>query len=416
MKKATLCTSLSGECDYSKKGAGRNSDVVLFPIEALARRAERRKARPARSKKVHSCAASLAHANASSRHSKRSHTTRDCTRLTETLPHSQPEALAPERAAHIAPPSAKHTDTATMDPETNLPDLTDDFETTIDDLEAALAPVLASPLPTLTSTLPTLDKAKLHILTAYTLESLLFSALQASGADAKAHRIFPELARLKTYFGKVTAAEAAGEGKGVQGPSTKLDKDAAARFIRHGLSGNERYDKERAERLAKERARAALKAKQMAERVNKKFDDDVEDQVQEELGKKRKKAVESDSSDDEDEDMEEPAEPAELQAGGSSEDHVDSENAEFYGEDAAPTDTPSKKAKKEKKDKKSSKRRRSGVNVARKSAKDDRPQELILPERGEEPRTRSETFNALLAGSFAEQKKERKKSKKGKKT
>ncbi|KAL5387993.1 hypothetical protein PMIN06_012362 [Paraphaeosphaeria minitans] len=304
-----------------------------------------------------------------------------------------------------------------MDPETNLPDLTDDLETTIDDLEEALAPILASPLSTLTSTLPTLDKAKLHILTAYTLESLLFSALQASGADAKSHRIFPELARLKTYFGKVTAAEAAGEGKGAAGPSTKLDKDAAARFIRHGLSGNERYDKERAERLAKERARAALKAKQIADKVNKKFDDDAEDQVQQELGKKRKKAVESDSSGDEDEVMQEPADPMEAQAGGSSEEHVDSENADFYGEDAAPADAPSKKAKKdktEKKDKKSSKRRRSGVKATRRSAKADRPQELILPERGEESRSRSETFNALLSGTFAEQK-EKKKSKKGKK-
>ncbi|KAF2440244.1 hypothetical protein P171DRAFT_368494, partial [Karstenula rhodostoma CBS 690.94] len=140
-----------------------------------------------------------------------------------------------------------------MDPETNLPDLTSDLALTIDDLTDALAPLLASPLPSLTATLPTLDKAKLHILTAYTLESLLFSALQASGADAKSHRVFPELARLKTYFGKVTAAEAAGEGKGAQGPATRLDKDAAARFIRHGLSGNERFDKERAERLAKEK-------------------------------------------------------------------------------------------------------------------------------------------------------------------
>lgn len=358
---------------------------------------------------------------------------------TETPSHSAPKHSHPTRAFHTTPLPRRNTHT--MDPETNLPDLTDDLALTIDDLEDALAPILASPLPTLTSTLPTLDKAKLHILTAYTLESLLFSALQASGADAKSHRIFPELARLKTYFGKVSAAEAAGEGKGnVQGPTTKLDKDAAARFIRHGLSGNERYDKERAERLAKEKARAALKARLIGEKVNRKFDDDVESAVQEELGKKRKAAVEADNSDedddDDDEEMEEPEAQAQtnVDAAGSEEDHVDSENAEFYGEDAAPVDTPGnklKKDKKDKKDKRSSKRRRSGVKVisndaappkrkakepiARKSMRDDRPQELILPERGEEPRTRGETFNALLAGTFAEHKKEKKKSKKGKK-
>jgi exosome complex protein LRP1 len=326
-----------------------------------------------------------------------------------------------------------------MDPETNLPDLTDDLAATIDDLEDALAPILASPLNTLNTSLPTLDKAKLHILTAYTLESLLFSALQASGADAKAHRIFPELARLKTYFGKVKAAEAAGEGKREQGPTTKLDKDAAARFIRHGLSGNERYDKERAERQAKEKARAALKAKQMAEKVNRKFDDDVESKVQEELGKKRKAAVaaESDSSDEEDEQTDSQLEAqASADAVGSDEDHVDSENADFYGEETAvatpstATNQKSKKDKKDKKEKTSSKRRRSGVKVisndapppkkkarepiARKAPNNDRPQELILPERGDEPRTRSETFNSLLSGTFAEQK-EKKKSKKGKK-
>ncbi|KAJ4357361.1 uncharacterized protein N0V89_001936 [Didymosphaeria variabile] len=310
------------------------------------------------------------------------------------------------------------------------------------------------PLPKLNSTLPTLDKAKLHILTAYTLESLLFSALQASGADAKAHRIFPELARLKNYFGKVKAAEAAGEGKGAPGPSTKLDKDAAARFIRHGLSGNEKYDKERAERLAKERARAALKARQMAEKVNKKFDDDVESRVQEELGRKRKveEGSDSDSSGeeedtDDDKDQDSPAQVVNMDTVGSEEDHVDSENANFYGEDtdaSAAAATPSKPSKienKKKKDtkdtKKSSKRRKSDIKVIRNDAQphktrskqpiakrapkneDERPQELILPERGGEPKTRSEMFNQLLSGTFAEQKKEKKntkdRSKKGKK-
>lgn len=318
-----------------------------------------------------------------------------------------------------------------MDPETNLPDLTDDFASTIDDLSDALSPILSTPLTSLNSTLPTLDKAKLHILTAYTLESLLFSALQASGADAKAHPIFPELARLKKYFGKVKDAEAAGEGKG--GPTSKLDKDAAARFIRHGLSGNERYDKERAERLAKEKARAALKARQMAEKVNKKFDDDVESKVQEELGRKRKADEDEESDEDSDSSDSSSVEPqADVKHAPNTDtllpsdsDHVDSENADFYGEEmdvestpATPSiNTPSKGSKKDKKDKKSSKRRKNDAQTQpprKKKSKDPkttRPQELILPERGEAPKTHSETFNQLLSGTFAEQKKEKKKSK-----
>ncbi|KAF1975586.1 hypothetical protein BU23DRAFT_552513 [Bimuria novae-zelandiae CBS 107.79] len=326
-----------------------------------------------------------------------------------------------------------------MDPETNLPDLTEDLADTIDDLEDALQPLLSKPLTSLTSTLPTLDKAKLHILTAYTLESLLFQALQASGADTKSHKVFAELARLKTYFGKVKDAEAAGEGKG--GPTTKLDKDAAARFIRHGLSGNERYDKERAERQAKEKARAALKAKQMARKVNKKFDDGEESKLQEELGKKRKaEAVDEDdsgSNDDKGEDIKAPEEPvrADIKApeepvrADSEEDHIDSENAEFYGDgkdemdvdapaqNSTPATTPAKKSKKEKKDKKDKEKKQSKRRRSAKYADNDAPREPegIIPERGEASKTHSETFNALLAGTFAEQKKETKKSKKSKK-
>ncbi|KAK3217500.1 hypothetical protein GRF29_1g3240378 [Pseudopithomyces chartarum] len=312
-----------------------------------------------------------------------------------------------------------------MDPETNLPDLTDDLADTIDDLSSALSPLLSTPLHTLTSTLPTLDKAKFHILTAYTIESLFFQALQASGADAKSHRVFAEIARLKNYYAKVKAAEAAGEGKG--GPTTKLDKDAAARFIRHGLAGNERYDREREERVAKEKARAALKARKMAEKVNRKFDDGEEERVQVELGRKRKAEAreeekEEDSSEEEEvlTGLEEQGASAEVP--GSEEDHVDSENADFYGEEKdVDTAKQSKKAKKEKKDKKSNKRRKSDMNAntdsdskakGKHSRASKKGPEMIIPERGTAPRSHSETFNALLSGGFAEQKNAKKDRKK----
>ncbi|KAJ4286761.1 hypothetical protein N0V90_013013 [Kalmusia sp. IMI 367209] len=307
-----------------------------------------------------------------------------------------------------------------MDLETNLPDLTEDLELVIDDLTTALDPLLSTPLPTLTRTLPTLDKAKLHILAAYTLESLLFSALQASGANAKEHRVFAELARLKNYFAKIKAAEAAGEK-----PTSRLDKGAAERFIRHGLAGNERYDRERAERLAKEKARAALKARQMA--VNKKFDDEVETRVQDELGRQRKAetVLEESSGSDEENEVKDASE----------EDHVDSENAEFYGEDTeamdaeAPSATLDTNAKKSKKRKHSEAATKPEAEAEASNAEGDssatpkkrgskkkakKRKELILPEKATgAPRTHSETFNALLSGNFAEQKKE--KGQKGKK-
>lgn len=154
-----------------------------------------------------------------------------------------------------------------MDPQTDLPDLVEDLEVNIDELSTTLTPLLPPNTLSKTATsLPLLEKAKLHVLAAYSIESLLFSALQASGADAKAHPIFRELSRLKGYFAKIKDAE-----ENAQGPRHRLDKDAAARFIKHGLSGNERYDELRKERLAKEKERALEKARAV---TNKKFVDD----------------------------------------------------------------------------------------------------------------------------------------------
>lgn len=156
-----------------------------------------------------------------------------------------------------------------MDPQTNLPTLLEDLEVNIDELTTTLTPLLSTPLSTRASSLPLLDKSKLYVLTAYAIESLLFSTLQATGADAKAHAIFPELARLKGYFGKIKEIEERGV-KGSAEGRAKLDVGAAGRFIKHGLSGNERFDEARRERVAREKARAQVKARQ----INKKFDEE----------------------------------------------------------------------------------------------------------------------------------------------
>lgn len=155
-----------------------------------------------------------------------------------------------------------------MDPQTDLPVLVEDLEANIDELSDTLAPLLSTPLAASASSLPLLDKAKLCVLSAYAVESLLFSALQASGVNAKDHAVFAELARLKTYFAKIREIEQRGAK-----PTTKLDVGAAQRFITHGLSGNDKYDLQRREREAKDRARAALKARQ----INKKFDNENEE-------------------------------------------------------------------------------------------------------------------------------------------
>lgn len=50
----------------------------------------------------------------------------------------------------------------------------DQLDDNVDDLEEALEPILGHSLSKLSKNLPVMDKAKLHILITYTLDSLLF--------------------------------------------------------------------------------------------------------------------------------------------------------------------------------------------------------------------------------------------------
>ena len=238
-----------------------------------------------------------------------------------------------------------------MDPQTNLSDLVEDLEVNIDELTHALEPLLSAPFHTTASSLPLLDKAKLYVLAAYSVESLLFSALQANGVNAKQHAIFAELARLKGYFGKIKEVEE----RDLQ-PKTRLDVGAAQRFIKHGLAGNDKYDVERAERIAKERARAALKAKQ----INKKFDERGEEQAEGATSKKRSAkdimaggAEEQDGEDEEDEEEEELAEVATKPAQTSKADPMESNSASSSRRESSPTKAQKHKKRKSKKAKRS---------------------------------------------------------------
>ncbi|KAJ5780971.1 hypothetical protein N7457_006131 [Penicillium paradoxum] len=145
-----------------------------------------------------------------------------------------------------------------MDPTDLLP-LLEQLDDNVDDLEAVLQPLLTSTLLKSSSKLPVMDKAKLHVLITYALESLIFSYLRLHGVDVKQHPVFRELTRVKQYFEKIKVLETEPEER-----SMTLDKAAAGRFIKHGLAGNDKYDLERAEKQAKERARAQLKAAMLA--------------------------------------------------------------------------------------------------------------------------------------------------------
>ncbi|OBT88752.1 hypothetical protein VE02_02359 [Pseudogymnoascus sp. 03VT05] len=137
-----------------------------------------------------------------------------------------------------------------MDPTaTDILSLLEQLDDEIDDLEDSLAPVLETGISDTASKLPLLDKAKLYVLVTYAVESILFSYLRLNGVKAREHPVFLELTRVKQYFDKLKEAE----NPTPKQPGLTLDKNAAGRFIRAGLSGNSKLDLERAEKLARER-------------------------------------------------------------------------------------------------------------------------------------------------------------------
>ncbi|KAH9206608.1 Sas10/Utp3/C1D family-domain-containing protein [Leptodontidium sp. 2 PMI_412] len=136
---------------------------------------------------------------------------------------------------------------------TKVMSLLETLDDEIDDLEESLQPLLKSALSETASKLPLLDKAKLYVLATYAIESMLFSYLRLNGIKAREHPVFKELTRVKQYFDKIKAIETPVE------RNMAVDKAAVARFIKAGLSGNDKYDLARAEQIAKERAKAHIK-------------------------------------------------------------------------------------------------------------------------------------------------------------
>ncbi|KAJ6444029.1 Sas10/Utp3/C1D family protein [Purpureocillium lavendulum] len=132
----------------------------------------------------------------------------------------------------------------------------DKLDVQLDNLEDALGPLLDG-LDEKASQLPLLDRAKLFSLSAYAIESLLFSSLKLQGSDAQNHAVFTELKRVQQYFAKI---------KGVEEPepqgqrSTTVNQEAAARILKADLADNKALGAKLAEKIAEERAKALLKS------------------------------------------------------------------------------------------------------------------------------------------------------------
>ncbi|KAI8627854.1 Sas10/Utp3/C1D family-domain-containing protein [Xylariaceae sp. FL1651] len=146
-----------------------------------------------------------------------------------------------------------------MDPANILPAL-ERLDDGVDNLEEALQPLIKN-MNDVASKLPLLDKAKLCVLMTYSIESMLFSALRLNAVNAKEHPVFKELARVRQYFDKIKNIEFP-----PQKPEQTLNKEAAIRFIRSDLADNKEVNTRLTEMIAKERAKAALKASKIGEK------------------------------------------------------------------------------------------------------------------------------------------------------
>ncbi|KAK0717058.1 hypothetical protein B0T26DRAFT_608631, partial [Lasiosphaeria miniovina] len=130
----------------------------------------------------------------------------------------------------------------------------DQLDSGLIELQNVLKPLLGD-IADVSSKLPLLDKAKLYVLVSYAIESLLFSSLRLNEVETKNHAIFSELTRVKQYFNKIQKLETPAAER-----ESTLNTEAAIRFVRSDLSGDKGISSKLAELIAKERAKAALKA------------------------------------------------------------------------------------------------------------------------------------------------------------
>ncbi|ORX36778.1 hypothetical protein BD324DRAFT_681543 [Kockovaella imperatae] len=136
---------------------------------------------------------------------------------------------------------------------------------TLPELEQAFEAVLSRPSWTETvDQMNPLDRAKLDILMAYAINDLVWMYLKVKGVDPASHDVSTELDRIKTYYGKIRAAE---EPKAQ--PSRKIDVPAANRFISSAIpkSQKEHHASTSAQAMAQSQAKRAVEEAESIERT-----------------------------------------------------------------------------------------------------------------------------------------------------
>ncbi|XP_026212762.1 nuclear nucleic acid-binding protein C1D [Anabas testudineus] len=108
------------------------------------------------------------------------------------------------------------------------------FDSSVSSVKTMFEKLMSMPRNDLLQKLDPLDQAKLDLMSAYTLNSLFWMYLVTQGVNPREHGIKQELERIRTYMNRVK--EITDKKK-----AARLDKGAAARFVRNAL-----YDSEEA--------------------------------------------------------------------------------------------------------------------------------------------------------------------------
>ncbi|XP_053730636.1 nuclear nucleic acid-binding protein C1D [Synchiropus splendidus] len=102
------------------------------------------------------------------------------------------------------------------------------FDSSVSSVKAMLEKMISLPKNDVVEKLDSLDQAKLDLMSAYTLNSLFWMYLVTQGLNPREHGIKQELERIRTYMNRVK--EISDKKK-----AARLDKGAAARFVRGAL-------------------------------------------------------------------------------------------------------------------------------------------------------------------------------------
>ena len=108
------------------------------------------------------------------------------------------------------------------------------FERGLGDIEERVRRLQRAPWAELCGGLPPLESARLHLMVAYTINTLFYMYLKTQGIPSANHPVLAELERIKGYIRKVRAASQEAEASQRQ---ASLNASAAKRFIVHALGG-----------------------------------------------------------------------------------------------------------------------------------------------------------------------------------